>query len=182
MVTIFSAYSQTNYFEIQINRIIFGSKPWLNVYFSYLIMSPLEKVKNRVPIQNMLTFCHVTLSIEKSTKIEYTMWQQKMRSLIYKMKVDFWRTTFSSGLNHIYSEKFPRFSICQKMLYENVSSIVTHNRVETNLSHMRNSLIPKSFLRIYALIPKSWAILSDMDWSLSGKWCCDGELYSNGVI
>lgn len=37
------------------------------------IMSPLEKVKNRVPIQNMLTFYHTTLSIEKSTKIEYTM-------------------------------------------------------------------------------------------------------------
>lgn len=36
-------------------------------------MSPLEKVKNRVPIQNMLTFYHVTLSIEMSTKIEYTM-------------------------------------------------------------------------------------------------------------
>lgn len=37
-VTIFSAYSQTNYFEIQINRIIFGLKPWLNVYFPYLII------------------------------------------------------------------------------------------------------------------------------------------------
>lgn len=36
-------------------------------------MSPLEKVKNRVPIQNVLTFCHATLSIEMSTKIEYTM-------------------------------------------------------------------------------------------------------------
>ena len=36
-------------------------------------MSPLEKAKNRVAIQNMLTFCHATLSIEKSTKIEYTM-------------------------------------------------------------------------------------------------------------
>ena len=34
------------------------------------MMSPLEKVKNRVPIQNMLTFCHVTLSIKMSTKID----------------------------------------------------------------------------------------------------------------
>ena len=32
-------------------------------------MSPLEKVKNRVPIQNMLTFCHITLSIEISTNL-----------------------------------------------------------------------------------------------------------------
>ena len=36
-------------------------------------MSPLEKVKNRVSIQNMPTFCHATLSREMSTKIEYTM-------------------------------------------------------------------------------------------------------------
>ena len=36
-------------------------------------MGPLEKVKNRVPIQNMLIFCHITLSIEMSIKIEYTM-------------------------------------------------------------------------------------------------------------
>lgn len=50
-------------------------------------MSPLKKVKNRVSIQNMPTFCHASLSIV-STRIEYTMWQQKMRSLIYKMKVD----------------------------------------------------------------------------------------------
>ena len=31
-------------------------------------MSPLEKVKNRFPIQNMLTFCYAILSIEKSTR------------------------------------------------------------------------------------------------------------------
>ena len=36
-------------------------------------MSPLEKVKIRVSIQNMPTFCHATLSIEMSTRIEYTM-------------------------------------------------------------------------------------------------------------
>jgi hypothetical protein len=74
-VTIFSAYSQTNYFEIQINRIIFGSKPWLNVYFPYLI---IFIVKNSHDFQFM------------------GVW------------------------------------------YENVASIVTHNRVETYLSHMEN--------------------------------------------
>ena len=36
-------------------------------------MSSLEKVKNQVPIQNMLTFCHTTLSINLFVKIEYTM-------------------------------------------------------------------------------------------------------------
>ena len=36
-------------------------------------MNPLEEVKNQVPIQNILTFCHAILSIEISTKIEYMM-------------------------------------------------------------------------------------------------------------
>lgn len=47
--------------------------------------------------------------------------------------------------NHIYSEKFPGFSIQNShdfqfmgVWYENVASIVTHNRVETYLGHMEN--------------------------------------------
>lgn len=36
-------------------------------------MSPLEKVKCRVPIQNMFTFCHTTLSINVFIEIIYKM-------------------------------------------------------------------------------------------------------------
>ena len=82
-VTIFSACSQTNYFEILINRIIFGSKLCPNVHFSYLIIFMVKK-------------------------------------------------------SHNFQSKIPMIFNLQGIWYENVASIVTHNRVETYLSHMEN--------------------------------------------
>jgi hypothetical protein len=50
-------------------------------------MGPLEKVKNRVSIQDILAFCHTALSINMFIKIEHNDLIKGMRLLIYKMKV-----------------------------------------------------------------------------------------------
>ena len=52
-------------------------------------MSPLEKVKNQVPIQNTLTFCQTSRLINMLIKIEIYNVVTEMRLLIYKMKVVF---------------------------------------------------------------------------------------------
>ncbi len=52
-------------------------------------MGPLEKVKNRVSIQDILAFCHTALSINIFIKIEHNDVIKGMRLLIYKMKVFF---------------------------------------------------------------------------------------------
>lgn len=52
-------------------------------------MGPLEKVKYRVPNQNMLKSCHTTLSINKFIKDRTYDVITEMRLLIYKMKVSF---------------------------------------------------------------------------------------------
>lgn len=50
-------------------------------------MGPLEKVKNRVSIQDILAFCHTTLSINMFIKIEHNDVIKEMRLLTYKIKV-----------------------------------------------------------------------------------------------
>ena len=72
-------YGSIFLFKIQI-KLLFENrgnnylKKWMIlVLIKNLFLSPLEKVKIRVSIQNMPTFCHATLSIEMSTRIKYTM-------------------------------------------------------------------------------------------------------------
>lgn len=72
------------------------------------IMSPLEKVKNQVTIQNTLTSCQTSRLINMLIKIEIYNVVTEMRLLISKMKVDFLKSYFFKWA-HIIKQNINRF-------------------------------------------------------------------------